>query len=82
MIVALAQDISHPDDEDDMHVMIVGETEENIEKAEELVKDILFNPEKAMALKHTQLRQVTALRFTLGCLLCVLLGVFCLPSGP
>lgn len=47
-----------PEDDEDLHVLIVAETQESLDKAEELVKDILFNPQKAMALKQDQLRKV------------------------
>ncbi|OQR86849.1 hypothetical protein ACHHYP_09835 [Achlya hypogyna] len=47
-----------PDENEDMHVLITADTDEQIAKAQAEIEDILFNPEKAMRLKQEQLRQV------------------------
>ncbi|KAF0731732.1 hypothetical protein Ae201684P_005879 [Aphanomyces euteiches] len=47
-----------PDENEDLHVLIAGDTDEQIARAQHEVEDILFNPEKAMKLKQEQLRQV------------------------
>ena len=51
---------AHADDEDDLHVSIEG-SEEAINKAEQQVQQILFNPEQAMKLKGAQLQSLAEL---------------------
>ncbi|OQS00054.1 hypothetical protein THRCLA_06271 [Thraustotheca clavata] len=46
------------DENEDMHVLITADTDEQIARAQAEVEDILFNPEKAMKLKQEQLKQV------------------------
>ncbi|RHY05994.1 hypothetical protein DYB28_000107 [Aphanomyces astaci] len=48
----------HADENEDLHVLITGDTDEQIARAQREVEDILFNPEQAMKLKQEQLRQV------------------------
>ncbi|EQC41841.1 hypothetical protein SDRG_00700 [Saprolegnia diclina VS20] len=55
---SVKESFGDPDENDDMHVLITADTDDQIAKAQELVEDILFNPEKAMKLKQEQLRQV------------------------
>lgn len=44
------------DDHDDLHVLIAADTDEQIARAQKEIEEILFNPEKAMAIKREQLR--------------------------
>ncbi|ETV92722.1 hypothetical protein H310_13149 [Aphanomyces invadans] len=46
------------DEDEDLHVLITADTDEQIARAQREVEDILFNPEQAMKLKQEQLRQV------------------------
>ena len=43
------------DENDDLHVLICAEKAEQVEKAEKMVRDILFDPSRAQALKRNQL---------------------------
>jgi far upstream element-binding protein len=47
---------SHPDDDDDLYVMIEG-TQDAVDIAATEVEKILYNPEEAMRLKREQLRK-------------------------
>lgn len=52
------------DDENEtepMHVLIQGDNDEQIDTAERLVNELLHNPEKMMAIKSAQLKEVAAL---------------------
>lgn len=55
-----------PDEDEELHVLIVADTDESIAKAQSLVEEILFNPHQAMKLKQEQLRKYVGLTFTLG----------------
>ncbi|RHY35406.1 hypothetical protein DYB32_000123 [Aphanomyces invadans] len=44
------------DEDEDLHVLITADTDEQIARAQREVEDILFNPEQAMKLKQEQLR--------------------------
>ena len=46
--------------EEDMHVLIVADDEQQLSKAEELVNDLLYNPDKASQVKSQQLKEVAA----------------------
>lgn len=43
------------DENDDLHVLICAEKQEQVDKAERMVRDILFDPSRAQALKRNQL---------------------------
>jgi uncharacterized protein YjbJ (UPF0337 family) len=45
------------DENEELHVLITGDTDEAIAKAQSAVEDILFNPQQAMRLKQEQLRK-------------------------
>lgn len=55
-----------PDEEEELHVLIVADTDESIAKAQSLVEEILFNPHQAMKLKQEQLRKYVGSLTTLG----------------
>ena len=46
--------------DEDMHVLILADDEQQLAKAEELVNDLLYNPERATQVKSQQLREVAA----------------------
>jgi len=50
------------DSNEPMHVLIIGETDTQIEKAEQLVNELLHNPEKMMEIKSQQLKKVAQLQ--------------------
>jgi far upstream element-binding protein len=50
-----------PDENEELHVLIQGDTDEAVAKAQSAVEDILFNPQQAMKLKQEQLRKVAEL---------------------
>lgn len=45
------------DDDEELHVVITGDTDEAIAKGQAAVENILFNPQQAMRLKSEQLRK-------------------------
>ncbi|TMW61151.1 hypothetical protein Poli38472_013614 [Pythium oligandrum] len=53
------------DEEEELHVLITGDSDESIAKAQSAVENILFNPQQAMRLKQEQLRKVAELNGTL-----------------
>ncbi|KAJ0395015.1 hypothetical protein ATCC90586_003665 [Pythium insidiosum] len=55
-----------PDGEEELHVLITGDSDEAIAKAQSAVENILFNPQQAMRLKQEQLRKVAELNGTLN----------------
>lgn len=55
-----------PDEEEELHVLITGDSDEAIAKAQSAVENILFNPQEAMRLKSEQLRRVAELNGTLN----------------
>jgi hypothetical protein len=46
-----------PDEDEELHVLITGDSDDAIAKAQSAVENILFNPEEAMRLKQMQLRK-------------------------
>lgn len=46
-----------PDEEEELHVLILADSDESIAKAQSAVEEILFNPRQAMKLKQEQLRK-------------------------
>ena len=46
--------------DEEMHVLIVADDEQQLSKAEQLVNDLLYNPERASQVKNEQLREVAA----------------------
>lgn len=54
-----SKDPGAPDADEDMHVLIVADSEDQASKAEQLVNNLL-NPEHAMELKRNQLRALAA----------------------
>ena len=58
-------DVQDQEPDDDLHVYIVADNEEQCQKATRLVEDLLFNPEKRNAIKQNQLRKVAEYNGTL-----------------
>ena len=46
--------------DEEQHVLIVADDEAQLAKAEELVNDLLYNPERALQIKNQQLKEVAA----------------------
>ncbi|CAK9000303.1 Branchpoint-bridging protein (Splicing factor 1), partial [Durusdinium trenchii] len=48
------------EDDEDLHVLIIGDHEEQVKRAEELVREILFDKDRAGGLKQQQLSDLAA----------------------
>lgn len=53
-----SKDGNDEDPDDDLHVVIVGDTDDSVQRASRMVSDLLFNREEQAAIKNKQLRRV------------------------
>ena len=51
----------HPDDNDKLHVLIIGSSDAQVSNAEAMVRDVLFNPETVNNLKRNQLKELSSI---------------------
>jgi far upstream element-binding protein len=57
-----AKDGNDEDPDEDLHVLIVGDTEESVQRGSRMVSDLLFNRDEQAAVKNQQLRQVAEMK--------------------